>query len=107
MLMTQHQGRLIDHLRARGVSRRGFLKFCASAATTMALPAAMIPRIAAALEQARRPSVIWLPFQECTGCTESITRAHGATIEQLIFEAISLDYQHTLQAAAGARNNFV
>lgn len=99
--MTQHQGRLIDHLRARGVSRRGFLKFCASTATLMALPATLIPRIAAALEQARRPSVIWLPFQECTGCTESITRAHGATIEQLIFEAISLDYQHTLQAAAG------
>jgi hydrogenase small subunit len=45
--------------------------------------------------------VIWLPFQECTGCTESITRAHGATIESMIFEAISLDYQHTLQAAAG------
>ena len=22
--------------------------------------------------------MIWLPFQECTGCTESITRAHGA-----------------------------
>ena len=60
-----------------------------------------MPRVAAALEQARRPSVIWLPFQECTGCTESITRAHGATIESLIFEAISLDYQHTLQAAAG------
>jgi hydrogenase small subunit len=45
--------------------------------------------------------VIWLPFQECTGCTESITRAHGATLETLIFDAISLDYQHTLQAAAG------
>jgi len=61
----------------------------------------MVPRIAEALESAKRPSVIWLPFQECTGCTESITRAHSATIESMIFEAISLDYQHTLQAAAG------
>jgi hydrogenase small subunit len=67
----------------------------------LGLPATMTPRVAAALERARRPSVIWLPFQECTGCTESITRAHGATLESLIFEAISLDYQHTLQAAAG------
>ena len=90
------------YLRARGVSRRDFLRFCGTAASAMALPVAMAPRIAAALEQARRPSVIWLPFQECTGCTESITRAHGATIEGLIFDAISLDYQHTLQAAAGA-----
>ncbi len=90
-----------EYLRARGVSRRQFLRFCATSASLMALPPSMVPRIAAALEVARRPSVIWLPFQECTGCTESITRAHGATIESLIFEAISLDYQHTLQAAAG------
>jgi len=67
----------------------------------MALPPAMVPRIAAALEQARRPSVIWLSFQECTGCTESLTRAHAPTLEGLIFDAISLDYHHTLQAAAG------
>ena len=90
-----------EYLRARGVSRRDFLMFCTTAASAMALPAALVPRIAQALEQARRPSVIWLPFQECTGCTESITRAHGATIEGMIFDAISLDYQHTLQAAAG------
>jgi hydrogenase small subunit len=90
-----------EYLRARGVSRRDFLRFCGTAASAMALPVAMAPRIAAALEQARRPSVIWLPFQECTGCTESITRSHGPTIEGMIFDAISLDYQHTLQAAAG------
>jgi hydrogenase small subunit len=91
-----------EYLRARGVSRRSFLQFCATSATLMGLAPSMAPRIAEALAAARRPSVIWLPFQECTGCTESITRAHGATIESLIFEAISLDYQHTLQAAAGA-----
>lgn len=99
--MSQNDSLLIDHLRSRGISRRGFLKFCAAVTSAMALPPAMIPRVAEALEKARRPAVIWLPFQECTGCTESLLRAHGSTIEQLIFEAISLDYQHTLQAAAG------
>ncbi|HEY5810775.1 MAG TPA: hydrogenase small subunit [Povalibacter sp.] len=98
-------GLVADYLRMRGVSRRGFLKFCAATASLMAMPPLMIPRIARALENARRPSVIWLPFQECTGCTESITRAHGATIEQLIFEAISLDYQHTIMAAAGHQSD--
>jgi hydrogenase small subunit len=67
----------------------------------MALPPGSAPAIAAALEKARRPSVIWLSFQECTGCTESLTRSYGATIEELIFNAISLDYHHTLQAASG------
>ena len=89
-------------LRSRGISRRGFLKFCATTASMMALPPTMIPVIAATLEKARRPSVIWLSFQECTGCTESITRSYGATIEDLIFNVISLDYHHTLQAASGA-----
>jgi hydrogenase small subunit len=60
-----------------------------------------VPRIANALEQARRPSVIWLSFQECTGCTESLTRSASPTLESLIFDAISLDYHHTLQAASG------
>ncbi len=88
-------------LKAQGISRRGFLKFCAGTASLMALPQSMVPAIAAALEQAKRPSVIWLSFQECTGCTESLTRAHAPTVEGLIFDVISLDYHHTLQAAAG------
>ncbi len=91
-----------EALRARGISRRGFLKFCAATASLMALPPSMVPIIAQALERARRPSVIWLSFQECTGCTESLTRSHSPTVEGLIFDTISLDYHHTLQAASGA-----
>ncbi|MHC4221592.1 MAG: hydrogenase small subunit [Planctomycetota bacterium] len=88
-------------LRRQGVSRRGFLKYCATMASMMALSPSMIPGIANALEKAKKPSVIWLSFQECTGCTESLTRAHSTTIESLIFDSISLDYHHTLQAASG------
>lgn len=88
-------------LRAHGVSRRGFLKFCAATASLMALPPSMAPAMAAALEAARRPSVIWLSFQECTGCIESVTRSFSPTVENLILDIVSLDYQHTLQAAAG------
>jgi len=88
-------------LQARGVSRRGFLKYCAATTSLLALPPTMVPRIANALEQARRPSVIWLSFQECTGCTESLTRSSSPTLEGLIFDTISLDYHHTLQAASG------
>jgi hydrogenase small subunit len=51
--------------------------------------------------QAVRPSVIWLHFQECTGCTESLLRATHPTVEGLILDLISLDYSETLLAAAG------
>jgi len=92
---------LEERLRQQGISRRGFLKFCTAMASLMALPPTMATAIAESLGKVRRPSVIWLSFQECTGCTESLTRSHSPTVENLIFDAISLDYHHTLQAAAG------
>jgi hydrogenase small subunit len=93
---------LAETLARRGVSRRSFLKFCATMATLMAMPPAMAAQMADKLARVKRQSVIWLSFQECTGCTESITRSHSPTLESLIFDAISLDYHHTLQAASGA-----
>ena len=78
-----------NYLREQGMSRRSFLKFCSLLASGMAIAPAMVPKIASALEAARRPSVIWLSFQECTGCTESLTRSHSPTVEGLIFDTIS------------------
>jgi len=92
---------LLDVLTRRGISRRAFLKFCAAATSLMALPPTMAATVAEALAKARRPSVIWLSFQECTGCSESLTRSHSPTLESLIFDAISLDYHETLLAASG------
>ena len=88
-------------LQASGISRRTFLKFCATTASLLALPQSAVADLANALGNAKRPSVIWLPFQECTGCTEAILRSHAPTLESLIFDHISLDYQHTIMAAAG------
>ncbi|MFZ1772550.1 MAG: hydrogenase small subunit [Rhizobiaceae bacterium] len=90
-----------DMLARRGVSRRAFLKYATWLTGIMALPPSMAPAMAEGLAKARRQAVIWLSFQECTGCTEAITRSHSPTLEDLIFDFISLDYHHTLQAASG------
>jgi hydrogenase small subunit len=90
-----------DSLQASGVSRRAFLKFCAALTSLMALPPGMAPAVAEALATAKRPSVIWLSFQECTGCAESLTRTSAPTLENLILDLVSLDYIHALQAASG------
>ena len=45
--------------------------------------------------------MIWLSFQECTGCTESLARSFSPSLEEMIFDLISLDYHHTLQAVSG------
>ena len=90
-----------SYLSERGLSRRSFLKYCSIIASQLALSPGAIPALAERLEKAERQSVIWLSFQECTGCTESFTRSHAPTIEDLIFNYLSLDYHHTLQAASG------
>ena len=95
-------GGTLGHLLARrGVSRRALMKYSAYLASLMALPPAASKAMAEGLAKAPRQSVIWLSFQECTGCTEAITRAYSPTLESLIFDLISLDYHHTLQAASG------
>ncbi len=91
-----------DELAARGVSRRNFLRFCTAMTATMGLPATMIAKVAdAVVANSKRPPVIWLQFQECTGCTESLLRATHPTVDALVLDIISLDYSETLCAAAG------
>jgi hydrogenase small subunit len=83
------------------VSRRDFLKFCTAMAAAMGLPLGMGEEIAEAVTSAKRPPVLWLSAQECTGCTESLLRSTHPTIEKLILELISLDYHETLNAGSG------
>lgn len=87
---------------ANKLNRRAFLKFCALAASLLALPPSTAPILAEALARARRLPVVWLALQECTGCTESLTRSSTPSLEHLLFDLISLDYHPTLQAASGS-----
>ena len=86
---------------AYGFSRRDFIKFCTAITATMGLPFSMSKMIAKTIEDPARPPVIWLHFQECTGCTESLLRATHPKVETLVLDLISLDYSETLCAAAG------
>ncbi|MBT4033940.1 MAG: hydrogenase small subunit [Candidatus Marinimicrobia bacterium] len=90
-----------NELEAQGVSRRSFLKFCTAITAAMGLPATMVAKVADAIASPTRTPVIWLHFQECTGCTESLLRATHPTVEELVLDMISLDYSETLCAAAG------
>ncbi len=90
-----------DLLRKHGVDRRNFLKFCTSMAAAMGLEAAMVPRVVAAMENKPRIPVIWLHGLECTCCSESFIRSSHPVAQDVVLNLISLDYDDTLQAAAG------
>jgi NiFe hydrogenase small subunit HydA len=87
------------------LSRRDFLKICGATAALLGIGEGAIPRIAEALEKAvsRRPSVVWLNFASDTGCTEALIKANYPNAAQLILETLSLDYNETIMAAAGAQ----
>ncbi len=90
-----------DRLEFRGVSRREFLEFCSKLAVVLGLGELAGAQVAQALQAVKRPSVIWIQLQECTGCVESVLRTVEPTIGNLILDTVSLDYSHTIMAAAG------
>ena len=84
------------------IDRRDFIGFCATIAATLGLSASFIPKIAEALESAaRRPSVIWLHFAECTGDSEAFIRSTYPSTEELILNILSVDYHETIMAPSG------
>ena len=97
-----------EHLKASGVSRRNFIQLCATLMATAPVGLALtgkksVLQVAAAIGKTRRPSVIWLHFQDCTGCTETLLRTSTPDVAHLILDVISLDYHETLMAASGAQ----
>ena len=83
-------------------TRRDFIKTCVTASAMLGLPFSMVDMVAAAAQASdNRPSVIWLHFQECTGCSESLLRSSHPMVSNLILDLISLDYHETLMAGSG------
>ena len=87
----------------KGISRRDFLKFCTAMSAALALPATFAPKIARALDDVKRPALVWLEFQDCAGDTEALLRASNPSLSEIVLDVLSLDYHETLMAAAGGQ----
>ncbi len=105
---------IYQHLRREGLSRRQFLKLCGALAVAMNLQEAPAlagmtrgsrpaHSVARALTERTRVPVMWLHFQDCTGCSEALTRSLAPTLTDLVLNKISIEYHETLSAAAGAQ----
>ncbi len=92
---------IMDVFGRSGLTRRAFLQLCATVSASLALSSADAAELAKRLEYAQRPTVIYLSYQECTGCLESLARSFSPGLASLIFNDISLAFNDTLQAAAG------
>ena len=92
---------VFETCRRQGVSRRRFMQFCGTMAATLALPEAYTQTIASALGQKRKPTLVWLEFQDCAGNTESMLRSPHPAIEDIVLETLSLEYHETIMAGYG------
>ncbi|MCX6612184.1 MAG: hydrogenase small subunit [Acidobacteria bacterium] len=88
-------------LERRGISRRDILTFCTMMAASLGLPKEAAAQIANALDKKPRIPVLWIHGLECTCCSESFIRSTHPIAQDILFNMISLDYDDTLQAAAG------
>jgi len=94
-----------ERLMRCGISRRAFLKFCSTLMVAAPFGLAITDKktpedVAEGLGKVIRPPVIWLAFQDCTGCTETLLRTSHPDLSDLILNIISLEYHETLMAAA-------
>ena len=99
-------GSIDDRLKQCGISRRAFLQFCSSlmiaAPFGLGITDKLTPEaVAAELGKVPRLPVIWLHFQDCTGCTETLLRPSHPDLGDLILNVISLEYHETLMAGSG------
>jgi hydrogenase small subunit len=102
-MIGNRDSRSAEELVHMRVTRRDFLKFCTLMAGTLALPASMVPRIAKAVEAAKKPILVWLEYQDCAGCSESLLRAARPTVSEIVLDVLSVDYHETIMAPAGSQ----
>lgn len=88
-------------LQKHGVDRRSFLRFCTQSAAAIGLSAALVPKLVEAMETKPRIPILWLHGLECTCCSESFIRSSHPLAQDVVLNLVSLDYDDTLQAAAG------
>lgn len=109
-MFNSWQGKdLRENLERRGVDRRDFLKMCGGLAAIFAVgaplsgvaSAAETKKVADALGSVTKPNVAWLQLQECTGCMESVLRSGSETIEDLVLNQLSVNYNELVMAASG------
>lgn len=98
---AENPSTLSGQLSAHGVSRRSFMKYSATLTAMLSLPTALSPKVAAALENVTKPTLVWLNFQDCAGNSEALVRARNPNLGELVLSLLSIEYTEVLMAAAG------
>ena len=92
---------MMEVIESEGVNRRDFMKWVSATTATLMLPPMFAPLVAEATELMNRVPVIWIELQDCAGNTEALLRSSAPTVDDLLFDVLSLEFHHALMACAG------
>ena len=92
---------MMDVIESEGVNRRDFMKWVSATTATLMLPPMFAPLVAEATELMNRVPVIWIELQDCAGNSEALLRSSTPTVDDLLFDVLSLEFHETIMAASG------
>ncbi|WP_418179038.1 hydrogenase small subunit [Aliarcobacter lanthieri] len=92
---------MMDVIESEGINRRDFMKWVSATTATLMLPPMFAPLVAEATELMNRVPVIWIELQDCAGNSEALLRSSAPTVDDLLFDVLSLEFHEALQACAG------
>src|SRR5580704_19406043 len=88
-------------LQRRGITRRQLAKYCSALLATMAMPERYLAQTMAAVGKVKKPVLVWLQFQDCTGCSESMLRSSHPEVADIVLDLLSWEYHEVIMAGAG------
>jgi len=89
-------------MKAKLINRRHFIKMSSSAAAALGLSQFLFTKeVFAAGPNAKKPAVIWLEAQDCTGCTESVLSSLTPAPIDVLLDTINLQYHETVMSGTG------
>ena len=92
---------MMEVIESEGVNRRDFMKWVSATTATLMLPPMFAPLVAEATELMNRVPVVWIELQDCAGNSEALLRSSAPTVDDLLFDVLSLEFHHALMACAG------
>ncbi|WP_419770049.1 MAG: hydrogenase small subunit [Candidatus Marinarcus sp.] len=92
---------MTEVIEIEGINRRDFMKWVSATTATLMLPPMFTPLVAEATELMNRVPVIWIELQDCAGNSEALLRSSAPTVDELIFDVLSLEFHETIMAASG------
>jgi hydrogenase small subunit len=81
------------------------VKFCSATLATLAMPERYLAQTVAAVGKARKPVLVWLQFQDCTGCSESMLRSSHPEVADVVLDLLSWEYHEVIMAGAADAAN--